>query len=159
MTKTLNTLSQSARSKAAALLNRHLAAAIDLHAQVKQAHWNVRGSQFIGLHELFDGIASSVENWSDLLAERAGALGGAADGTIQIAAERSHLPPYPLNIAPGKAHVAALSAAIAAFAGEIRLAIDEAATLGDPVTSDILTEVTRAADQALWKLEAHNEPA
>lgn len=159
MMNTHNTLSQNARSKSAALLNRHLAAAIDLHAQVKQAHWNVRGGHFIGLHELFDGIASSVEDWSDLLAERAGALGSAAEGTIQMAAERSHLPPYPLNIAPGKAHVAALSAALAAFGGETRSAIDESATLGDPVTSDILTEITRAADQALWKLESHNEPA
>lgn len=159
MTKTLNTLSQNARSKSAALLNRHLAAAIDLHAQVKQAHWNVRGGKFIGLHELFDGIASSVEDWSDLLAERAGALGSAAEGTIQIATERSHLAPYPLGIAPGKTHIAALSAALAAFGGEARSAIDEAASLGDPVTSDILTEITRAVDQALWKLEAHNEPA
>jgi starvation-inducible DNA-binding protein len=159
MMTTLNTLSQNARSKSAALLNRHLAAAIDLHAQVKQAHWNVRGGQFIGLHELFDRIATDVEDWSDLLAERAGALGSAAEGTIQIATERSHLAPYPLSIAPGKAHVAALSAAIAAFGGETRSAIDEAATVGDPVTSDILTEITRAADQALWKLEAHNEPA
>ena len=159
MMNTHNTLSQNARNKSAALLNRQLAAAIDLHAQVKQAHWNVRGGQFIGLHELFDGIASSVEDWSDLLAERAGALGSAAEGTIQMAAERSHLPPYPLNIAPGKVHVAALSAALAAFGGETRSAIDESATLGDPVTSDILTEITRAADQALWKLESHHEPA
>jgi starvation-inducible DNA-binding protein len=86
-------------------------------------------------------------------------LGGAADGTIQIAGQRSHLPAYPLSLASGDAHLAALSQALAAFGGEARLAIDEAAALGDPVTSDVLTEIVRAADQALWKLEAHNEPA
>jgi starvation-inducible DNA-binding protein len=159
MTRTLNSLSENVRTKSAALLNRHLAAAIDLHAQVKQAHWNVRGGRFIGLHELFDTIAGQAEDWSDLLAERAGALGGAAEGTVQTAAERSHLPPYPLALGSGDAHLAALSQALAAFGGEARLAIDEAAALGDPVTSDVLTEIVRAADQALWKLEAHDEPA
>jgi starvation-inducible DNA-binding protein len=159
MTRTRNTLSENVRSKSAAILNRHLAAAIDLHAQVKQAHWNVRGGQFIGLHELFDGISAEVEDWSDLLAERAGALGSAAEGTIQIASERSHLSPYPLVLASGKAHIDALVEALAAFAGEARSTIDEVAAHGDPVTSDVLTEIARAADQALWKLEAHNEPA
>jgi starvation-inducible DNA-binding protein len=159
MTKTRNTLSENVRSKSAAILNRHLAAAIDLHAQVKQAHWNVRGSQFIGLHELFDGISAEVEGWSDLLAERAGALGSAAEGTIQIATERSHLSPYPLGLATGKAHAEALVVALAAFGGEARSAINDAAAAGDPVTSDVLTEVARAADQGLWKLEAHNELA
>lgn len=67
------------RSSAADLLNRQLALAINLHAQVKQAHWNVRGPAFIGLHDLFDGVADGDEAWSDLVAERAGALGAAAD--------------------------------------------------------------------------------
>jgi starvation-inducible DNA-binding protein len=137
MMVTRNKLSENVRGKSAAFLNWHLAAAIDLHAQVKQAHWNVRGSQFIGLHELFDSIASDVEDWSDLLAERAGALGSAADGTIQTATERSHLPRYPLALAGDKAHVAALSDVLAAFGGEARSAIDEAAASGDPVTSDV----------------------
>jgi starvation-inducible DNA-binding protein len=159
ITRTRNTPSKNVRSKSAAILNRHLAATIDLHAQVKRAHWNVRGSQFIGLHELFDGISDEVEDWSDLLAERAGALGSAAEGTIQIASERSHLSPYPLVLAPGKAHVEALVEAVAAFGGEARSAIDDAAAAGDPVTSDVLTEIVRAADQALWKLEAHTELA
>jgi starvation-inducible DNA-binding protein len=159
MIRTRNTLSENIRTRSAALLNRHLAAAIDLQGQVKQAHWNLRGSQFIGLHELFDSIAGEVENWSDMLAERAGALGSAADGTIQMAAERSHLSRYTLGLASGKAHVEAVSEALAAFGGEARSAIDEAAALGDPVTADVFTEIVRAADQALWKLEAHNEPA
>lgn len=156
---TRNSLSENVRTNAAALLNRHLAAAIDLHAQVKQANWNVRGRQFIGLHELFDALATEAEDWSDLLAERAGALGAGAEGTVQTASNRSHLPRYPLTLADGSAHLAALSTALGAFAGEARLAIDEAASLGDAVTADVLTEIVRAADQALWKLEAHAEPA
>jgi len=91
MYKTANTLPEQIRSRSVALLNRHLAAAIDLHAQVKQAHWNVRGPTFITIHELFDKIADVVEEYSDKIAERAGTLGGTAEGTVQIAAERSFL--------------------------------------------------------------------
>jgi len=156
---TRNTLSENIRTRSIALLNRHLAAAIDLHAQVKQAHWNVRGAQFIALHQLFDTLAGDVEDWSDLLAERAAAHGGRAEGTIQTASGRSHLPRYALSIAPGNAHVEALSTVIATFGGEARGAIDEASGLGDPVTADVLTEIVRAADQALWKLEAHKDPS
>ncbi len=156
---TRNTLSENVRSKSAALLNAHLAAAIDLHAQVKHAHWNVRGGQFIGLHELFDSIANEVEEWSDLLAERASALGGVAEGTIQTAIKRTHLPRYIPSRDPGKTHLAALASALAAFGGEARTSIDESASYGDPVTSDVLTEVVRASDQALWKIESHLEPS
>src|SRR5580704_12246814 len=99
MYQTSNTLSENIRSKSAELLNRHLAAAIDLHAQVKQAHWNVRGPAFIAIHELFDKVADVVEEYSDKIAERAGTLGGTAEGTVQIAAGRSFLDPYPLGVA------------------------------------------------------------
>ena len=99
MQSTHNTLSENIRAQSIELLNKHLAAAIDLHAQVKQAHWNVRGPSFIAIHELFDKVSGEVENYSDLIAERAGGLGGAAHGTVQVAAERSFLVPYALGIA------------------------------------------------------------
>src|ERR1700694_6225935 len=91
MHKTANTLSKNIRAKSVAVLNRHLAAAIDLHAQVKQAHWNVRGATFIAIHELFDKVADAVEGYSDTIAERAGARGGTGDGTVQPAVELSFL--------------------------------------------------------------------
>src|SRR4029077_13743260 len=69
MQKTANTLSKNIRAKSVAVLNRHLAAAIDLHAQVKQAHWNVRGPTFLAIHELFDKLADAVEGHSDTIAE------------------------------------------------------------------------------------------
>src|SRR5438270_2119775 len=91
MYKTANTLSKNIRAKSVALLNRHLAAAIDLHAQIKQAHWNVRGPIFIAIHELFDKVADVVEEYSDKIAERAGTLGGSAEGTVQTAAQHAFL--------------------------------------------------------------------
>ena len=76
MQATHNTLSETIRTQSIELLNKHLAAAIDLHAQVKQAHWNVRGPGFIAIHELFDKVSEDVERFSDMLAERAGGLTG-----------------------------------------------------------------------------------
>ena len=131
MQPTHNTLSENIRAQSIELLNKHLAAAIDLHAQVKQAHWNVRGPGFIAIHELFDKVSVEVENYSDLIAERAGGLGGTAHGTIQVAAERSFLVPYALGIADEKQHAFAVSGALAAFGQSVREAIGQAATVGD----------------------------
>ena len=97
------------RSRSVTLLNRHLAAAIDLHAQVEQAHWNVRGPTFIVIHELFDKIADVIEEYSDKIAERAGTLGGTAEGTVQPAAQRSFLHPCRLRVADAAAHIAAVT--------------------------------------------------
>jgi starvation-inducible DNA-binding protein len=158
MYRTSNTLSENIRVKAAELLNRHLAAAIDLHAQIKQAHWNVRGPAFIAIHELLDKVAEAVEDYSDTIAERAGALGSAAEGTIQVAVKRSFLEQYKLGVADEKAHLAAVTAALAAFGDSARKAIDEAAAFGDQDTSDVFTEISRGVDYQLWLVESHLYP-
>jgi starvation-inducible DNA-binding protein len=155
MYHTSNTLSENVRFKAVELLNRHLAAAIDMHAQVKQAHWNVRGPAFIAIHELFDKVADLVEGYTDTIAERAAALGGTAEGTIQVAVDRSFLKQYKLGVADEKAHITAVTAALAAFGDSARQAIDEAASFGDQDTSDVFTEVSRGIDKQLWLVESH----
>ena len=157
MYRTANTLPEQIRSRSVALLNRHLAAAIDLHAQVKQAHWNVRGPTFIAVHELFDKVADVVEEYSDKIAERAGTLGGAAEGTVQTAAERSFLEPYRLGVADAAAHIEAVTSALASFGESVRNAIDESAEFGDIDTSDLFTEVSRGIDYQLWLVESHRQ--
>jgi starvation-inducible DNA-binding protein len=155
MYRTANTLPEQIRSRSVALLNRHLAAAIDLHAQVKQAHWNVRGPTFIAIHELFDKVADVVEEYSDKIAERAGTLGGAAEGTVQTAAERSFLEPYRLGLADVEAHISAVTAALASFGESVRNTTDETDQFGDIDTSDLFTEVSRGIDYQLWLVESH----
>lgn len=137
MQPTHNTLSENIRAQSVELLNKHLAAAIDLHAQVKQAHWNVRGPSFIAIRELFDKVPGEVENYSDLIAERAGALGGTAYGNVRVAAERSFLVPYPLGIADEQEHVFAVLETVAAFGQSAREAIDQAMTSGDADTRSV----------------------
>src|SRR6201981_3441648 len=126
MFKTKNDLSEAIRSKAVELLNARLADAIDLQTQTKQAHWNVKGSHFIALHELFDKINEEVEDYLDEIAERAVQLGGVAEGTARMVANRSSLSEYPANIVDGRSHVEALSSALAAFGEAARKAINEA---------------------------------
>ena len=109
---TKNDLPEASRREAVGLLNQRLADCIDLQTQCKQAHWNVKGPTFIALHKLFDEINADVEAYVDLLAERVVQLGGIAEGTVGIVAERSTLVDYPLTLTTGAEHVAALSDAL-----------------------------------------------
>jgi starvation-inducible DNA-binding protein len=158
MQPTHNTLPAEIRTQSVDLLNQHLAAAIDLHGQIKQAHWNVRGAGFIAVHELFDTIAGQVLALVDTIAERTAALGGTAQGTIQTAAKTSFLVPYPHGIAPVKDHLFAVASSLAAFGESARKSIDTASEFGDADTADLFTAASREIDQALWFVEAHQEP-
>lgn len=148
-------LAAKTRARMIDLLNARLADAIDLQLQCKQAHWNVKGPQFIALHELFDRLAGELDGHVDELAERVTALGGVAEGTLQAVAGRSRLDAYPLDFSDGRAHVDALAAAYARFGKSVRKAIDEAAKAGDADSSDLFTGISRGADKSLWLLEAH----
>ncbi len=158
MQQTHNTLGAEIRAQSIEVLNQHLAAAIDLHAQVKQAHWNVRGPGFMAVHELFDRVSEDVEKYSDMLAERAGGLGGTAQGTLPVVTKRTFLVPYPLGIADVSQHIFAVAAALAAFGQSTRDAIATTDDLDDKATADLFTEITRGIDQNVWFVESHLPP-
>lgn len=153
-----NTLNEAIRFRSVELLNTHLAAAIDLHAQVKQAHWNVRGPNFIALHDLFDAIVTDVLTYTDCIAERAASLGGTAMGGIQDVANKSFLTPYPLGIADEAKHLLAVAGALASFGEAAREAIGTSAAAGDPGTANLFTEISRGIDQRLWLVQSHAGP-
>ena len=152
MFKTKNDLPECIRIKAVELLNARLADAVDLQTQIKQAHWNLKGPQFIALHELFDKINEDVEDYVDDIAERAVQLGGIAEGTARMSAQRSSLGEYPTNAVEGRAHVEALSSALAAFGKSVRKAIDDS---NDLDTADLFTEISPGVDKWLRFVEAH----
>jgi starvation-inducible DNA-binding protein len=155
MFDTRNDLPAKVRVEVTQLLNARLADAIDLAAQSKHAHWNVKGPNFIALHELFDKVAESIEEQIDTIAERITALGGRAQGTLATVARNSTLRPYPEDIAEGLAHVDALSGALADYGAKLRAAIDSAGRIGDADTADLFTGISRETDKYLWFLEAH----
>lgn len=154
---TKNDLPEDTRTEVVTLLNARLADCIDLQTHCKQAHWNVKGPQFIALHELFDKVNEAIEEYVDLIAERIVQLGGVADGTARMIAARTTLPDYPSRLRTGEQHVAALSDSLAAFGRVARMAIEATDELDDKCTADLMTEVTRGTDLWLWFVEAHQQ--
>ena len=154
---TKNDLPADVRERLVAMGNRLLAGCLDVAYQAKQAHWNVKGPQFIALHELFDKVAEGVEGGLDEMAERAVQLGGTALGTVQVVERDSTMKAYPTDITKGTDHVEALSSALAAYAKSIRAAIDSSTQAGDADTADLFTGISREIDKNLWFVEAHQQ--
>jgi len=154
---TRNDLPAATRKKMIALLDQQLADSADLYSQVKHAHWNVKGPNFIALHKLFDKLAEIVAEQSDRIAERATAFGGVVHGTVRMAAAASRLPDYPADAFAGDLALGALADRFAALGASTRKAIDTAEKAEDLTTSDLFTQVSHDLDKALWFLEAHLE--
>lgn len=155
LTRTQNGVPEENRKQMVELLNQRLADTFDLFSQTKQAHWNVKGPQFYQLHELYDELAEKLLAHIDALAERATALGGAADGTARMAARSSHLVEFPAGFVGSKESVQLLVDRYANAANAMREAIDEAEKAEDMVSSDLFIEVTHDLDKSLWFLESH----
>ena len=159
MYETENDISLQQRTQLNDLMNQRLASAVDLQMQMKQAHWNVKGPSFIGLHELFDKVAEAVEDYVDQIAERIVQLGGVAEGTVRMAASRTRLAEYSPEISEGMAHVEGVARALSTFGQEARNTINEADELEDADTADMFTEISRGIDKWLWFVEAHSQAA
>lgn len=158
--KTENDLSANAKSTAIAVLNARLADAIDLALLTKQAHWNIKGPQFIALHEMIDSFRTEIDGHVDTMAERVVQLGGTALGTTQAVAKTTTLAPYPTDIHKSHDHLRALIERYGKVANTVRAAINETDDAGDADSADLLTAFSRALDKALWFLEAHiQEPS
>jgi starvation-inducible DNA-binding protein len=143
------------REQLVEILNQQLADTFDMFSLMKQAHWNVKGPQFIALHELFDEIAEGILAHVDTIAERATALGGLAMGTVRMAADSSRLNPYPTDIFDSMGTVKFVVEAMADLAATTRNAADLAEEHHDMDTNDMFIEVSRDLDKWLWFLEAH----
>jgi starvation-inducible DNA-binding protein len=148
---------EDTRGQVIELLNDRLADTFDLYSQLKQAHWNVKGSDFYQLHLLYDQVAEDVFPYVDEIAERATQLGGLALGTARMAASASTLEEYPLDAVDGPETVTAVADRLAAYAAVVRSAIETTADLGDQSTSDLFTEISRTVDKYLWFVEAHQQ--
>lgn len=155
--KTSNDTKSNAKAVSMELLQDRLADGIDLALVIKQAHWNLKGPQFIGIHLMLDRFRDEVSEWNDMMAERIVQLGGTARGTVQEVGKRTALKPYPTDIYAISDHVAALIERYAAVANAVRKNIDDSDDAGDIGTSDLFTEVSRGLDKQLWFLEAHTQ--
>lgn len=148
-------LNQDTRTEMIDLLNANLSNAVALTLAVKQAHWNLKGRGFIGVHELLDDVADRLREGADLMAERAVILGGFAKGTVEVVAEKSTMDAYPIEESDIAAHIEALKERFMFVGGEVRKAMDAAGEAGDEDTADIFTEVSRALDKDAWFIGAN----
>jgi starvation-inducible DNA-binding protein len=148
-------LSEAVRRQSWAVLQGRLSDCLDMEAQLKQAHWNVRGRDFYQLHRLFDELHGEIEELVDIIAERLTALGGVADGRVKMTARATSLSEYPADAVLGDAHLKALARALGQFGAATRRDIDAAAAFGDADTADVFTQVSRTVDKQLWFVEAH----
>jgi starvation-inducible DNA-binding protein len=155
MYETENDIPKSARAELNTLINQRLADVIDLQLQLKQAHWNVKGPNFIALHQLFDQVNENVEDYIDLIAERAVQLGGIANSTAHVVATWAHMPENDTKNASERDYLHSLSEALASFGKIVRDAIGKSNELGDAVSADIFTEISRGVDKWLWMVKAH----
>lgn len=155
MNHTHNDLAEKLREQVCAGLNQLLADAADLSMQTKQAHWALRGPNFIALHKLFDDVHEHCGEWTDSIAERVAALGGQPSGTLQAAAAATRLEPYPVALVADRQHAERIALSLARFGAFVREAIDTFAGQGDADSADLATEISREVDKDLWFVEAH----
>lgn len=156
---TANDTSLEHRTRLNGSMNQMLASAIDLQMQMKQTHWNIKGANFMALHELFDRAYHEAEGYVDTIAERIVQFGGIAQGTLGSCTAATQLPDYTTAIADGLTHVDAAARALSTFGCEVRKMIREATDLEDAGTADIFTEISRGIDKMLWFVEAHSQVA
>jgi starvation-inducible DNA-binding protein len=155
MHPTKNNVKSNAKNAAIEILNARIADCIDLALITKQAHWNLKGREFIAIHEMLDGFRTEIDDHVDTMAERITQLGGTALGTLQTTAAATKLAPYPTDIYAIPDHLKALIDRYGQVANAVREGIDQADEAGEADTADILTGVSRGLDKNLWFLEAH----
>ena len=152
-------LNQDARAQIVDLLNANLVNTINLTLAVKQAHWNMKGKGFIGVHELLDDVADRLRESADTMAERAVILGGHAKGTVEVVADKSTLDAYPIELSDIEEHVEHLKTRFMELGSAIREAAEVAEDAGDEDTADLFTEVSRAVDKDAWFIGANGVAA
>ena len=147
-------LPPEARAELATTLNARLADGLDLHSQIKVAHWNIKGPQFASLHPLFETFALALANHNDTIAERAVTLGGKAYGTARHVAKSSNLPDYPQDTTRDLEHVKLLAERFDKYLVGVRESRSLAEKLGDTDTVDLLTQVVTEFEKNTWFLRA-----
>jgi starvation-inducible DNA-binding protein len=150
-------LADGARVDISKALNQVLADGLDLHSQIKVAHWNIKGPHFAALHPLFEGFAVSLAEHNDSFAERAVTLGGRAFGTVRHAGKASRLDEYPQETTRDLEHVRLLAERFDRYLEGLRGARTVGERHGDVDSVDLLTGVITEFEKHGWFLRASLE--
>ncbi len=154
MYKSPSPLPAESRKAISESLNARLADGLDLHSQIKVAHWNVKGPQFPSLHPLFETFAVSLAAHNDAVAERAVTLGALAAGTARQVTAASRLAEYPAGTTRDADHVRLLAERIETYLEGLRASRAAAEELKDTDTVDLLTGIVSEFEKNAWFLRA-----
>ena len=146
---------EAVRLESIRILNGYLADFLNLALITKQAHWNMRGSNFIAVHEMLDPFNDKLLEYADTFAERAVQMGGVALGTPEFIVGITSYDSYPINISNVEDHLRELSIRYATIANNVRADINE--NKADAATIDILTAAVEDLDKYVWFMESHLE--
>lgn len=147
-------LAPDVRKKINEALRLVLTDGLDLHSQIKVAHWNIKGPQFAALHPLFDTFATDLSTQNDTIAERILTLGGLAVGTARHVAKLSRLNDYPQDVTRDLEHVKLLAARIGTYLEGVRAAREVAVDSKDDDTNSVLTDIVTMFEKHAWFLHA-----
>ena len=157
MYKSPSHLPEAARKSISETLNGRLSDGLDLHSQIKVAHWNIKGPQFAALHPLFETFAIALADFNDSIAERAVTLGGRAYGTVRHAAQNSKLPEYPQDTTRDLEHVKLLAERIEKYLDGAKAARESVQAQNDSDSSDLLSTIITDFEKHAWFLRASLE--
>ncbi len=150
-------LPDDTKAKVVEVMNKTLAASLDMYSQAKYAHWNVKGMNFYQLHLVFDATAKVIFKQIDPIAERITQLGGVANGTVRMSAANSPIAAYQVEAISGPEHLVALADALGTYCKELREASDKIDDLDEGPTSDFYNQLIVEAEEELYFLESHLE--
>jgi len=154
MYKSPNRLPEESRSRVIETLSSRLADGVDLYTQVKVAHWNIKGPQFVALHPLFDQFAQDLLVENDTIAERIATLGGKAYGTARYVSKTSRIPEYPREATRDLDHVGLLAERFETYLDGLRDSRTVAEKVSDADTVDVLTSFIEQFEKHAWFLRA-----
>lgn len=137
-------------------LSQFLADAFTLYLKTHNFHWNVTGSMFNSLHNMFE--AQYTEQWAalDEVAERIRALGFNAPGSYQEFMKLSSIPEEPglTDTADWREMVRQLVAGNEAVCRTARRVLDVADDADDEPTEDLLTQRLQVHEKNAWMLRS-----
>ncbi|GAA5151827.1 hypothetical protein GCM10025768_18840 [Microbacterium pseudoresistens] len=120
----------------------------------KQAHWHVRGANFVGVHELLDTIVAHAGDFADTAAERIVALGLPIDARLETVAKKASATAVPAGFTKSDDLVRAVIADIDAILVDIKAAIDGLDEI-DLTSQDVAIEIMRGLEKDRWFLVSH----
>jgi starvation-inducible DNA-binding protein len=156
ITKATDHINEATLTDVVAGLNQVVAESYGLMAQLHLAHWNVEGTDFLTLHEMFQSQYEDVFEAIDEVAERVRALGAYAEGGLKRLASMSTVQEGP-TAAPARAKDF-VSSILIAHETVVAAALDtrvKAAEAGDAETEDLMIGRIKTHQKAIWFLNSY----